>query len=182
MTLGLLSACLVSFVWILSHMLLMHVRPAENRIRSITLGYVLSLPLVYVTIRYFPWHLPDQHVLVSQAWRGPHPLQPFIHGYVFHLLVFFLYVECFYHVERAVTLRFLIEIMRQPGGAARLQDIMKQYNVREMVERRLTVLEEHHFIRRDGEVWCLKPKGRLFARAMQFSNFLFKSQGQSDRL
>ena len=176
MTLGLLAASLVSFVWIAAQMILMHIKPAENRIRSMTAGYLLSLPLVYVAVRHLPW--PD---LVPAGAPVPHPLQPLLHAYVFHLLVFLLYCECFYHVERAVSLRFLIEILRR-GGEVKLTDITEQYNVADMIERRLEALTLHNFVERDGDGWRLKPKGLFFARAMQFSNWIFQSKGQSDRL
>ncbi len=168
---GLLIALVVTLVWVSLQIGLMHLRPAENRIRSMTQGYLISLPFVYVAYRWFATPAP------GEAWA-----MGLVHAYLLHLLLYFFYVEGFYHVERAVTLRFLTEIMKQPGGQTRLADIMKHYNVREMVERRLEVLQQHQFVERRGDAWLLKPKGMVFARMMQFSSWVYQSKGQSDRL
>ena len=177
MAAGLFASLVVSFAWIFLQIGFMHVRPAENRIRSMTLFFAASLPFVFLLLR--PGLIPK---FITEASPGGNTAMQFLHAYFFHLLIFFLFVECFYHVERAVTLRFLIEIMRQPGGIARLGEITKDYNVRDMIARRLEALESHNFISRSGDVWRLKPKGRFFARAMQFSCWIFQSKGQSERL
>jgi hypothetical protein len=59
--------------------------------------------------------------------------------------------------------------------------MMKRYNVREMVERRLEGLEDHAFMARDGSTRRLRPKGMIFARIMQLSSWIYQSKSQSDR-
>ena len=50
-----------------------------------------------------------------------------------------------------------------------------------MIRRRLEVLQERQFIEQKDGAWRLKSKGRLFARTMQFSCWLFQCKGQKDR-
>ena len=106
MAAGLFIAVIVTLAWVVLQIGLMHVRPAENRIRSMTLGYVISLPFVFVAYRWLP--LPAS---IASASAGESWAMGLILAYLLHLLLYFCYVECFYHVERAVTLRFLTEIM-----------------------------------------------------------------------
>ena len=177
MPIALFIGTIISFAWMALHIGFMHIRPAENRFRSITLGYLLSLPFIFLA--YWVMPVPEE---VRAASAGQSVLMGLILSYILHLLLYFLYAECFYHVERAVSLRFLIEIMQQPGATATLDYIMRHYNVREMITTRLRVLESQNFITCAGNRWRLKPKGMFFAKAMQFSCWLFQSKGQSDRL
>lgn len=174
---GLIVCLLMSLAWSGLHVIAMHIRPTEKRFHAMFLAWALSLP--FIALAYFFLPLP---AAVASVGAGEQPGMGLFHAYLFHLLLFFLFVECFYHVERSVTLRFLIEILRQPQGRARLEDIRNMYHVGDMVERRLEALQDHHFITKRGEHWQLLPKGRFYARAMQFSAWVFQSKGQSERL
>ncbi len=172
---GILTAILVTLVWVFGHIGLMQFRPAENRIGSMTRGYLISLPFVFIVYRWFPWPAALAAAGAHEAW-----LMGLLHAYFGHLLLYFFYCEGFYHVERAVTTRLLIEIMNYPGGA-RIEDIQKDYNVKEMIRARLEVLRDHQFIEESNGAWRLKSKGLFFARAMQISAWIFQSKGQADR-
>lgn len=150
----------------------MHIRPAKNRIRAMTIGYLAGLPAVFLLCRL------DFLVFGTQTYERTGVI--LFHAYFLHLLIFLLYAECFYHIERAVTLRLLLEIQNgedHPGSAI---NITREYNAEEMVRRRLDVLESHAFVERRGESWMLRRKGRVFARLMQFSSWLFQSANQWD--
>lgn len=174
---GVFVALVVTAAWILAHVGWMQFRPAENRIRSMTRGYLLSLPLVWAAYRWLP-----APAAWAEAAAGEAAALGWFHAYFLHLLLFLLYVECFYHIERAVTTRILIEIMRHPGGAPTLDSIRRQYDVREMIRRRLDVLTEHQYIQKDGDRWKLLPRGRLFAAAMRISAWIFQSHSQRERV
>jgi len=167
----------ISFAWIGLHVALMHWKPAQSRIGSITKGYLISIPCLYVAWRWLP--LPGA---IVKASAGQEPLMGLFHAYTLHLLLYFFYVEGFYHVERAVSLRFLIEILQHRSEHVRLAEIMERYNIGEMISRRLGVLEQYRYIEKAGERWHLQRKGKIFARLMQFSSWIFQSKGQSDRL
>lgn len=175
---GLLAAVLTTIAWVLAQVGWMHIRPAQNRFKAMLAGYLASLPLVWVIVRF-----PAAAPLAARWAEGEASWTPLFHAYLFHLLQFLLYVECFYHVERSVTLRFLVEIQqRDTGAGATFADITGEYNIREMILRRMEVLQENHFVElRDGR-WFLKPKGRLFATAMQISTWIFQSDPQSERI
>jgi hypothetical protein len=166
---GLLIAVLVTAAWMLAQIGAMHIRPARNRLKSMALGYVVSLPFVYLACR---WFLP-----AGAAWAPG-----LLHAYVFHLLLFLFYVECFYHVERSVTLRFLMEILLRGEAGARLHDIQGEYSLDAMILARLEVLAENGFVEKRGDEWHLLAKGRLFATLMGISCWIFQSETQRERM
>lgn len=170
---GIIAASIVSAIWITIQILVMHLKPCQNRLKAMFLGFVLSLPLVYVV---FQW-LPGLKAIPLPEARG---VGLFI-AYFLHLLLFFLYAECFYHVERSVTLRLLLEILQRSPPGARLEQILADYNVRTMVPARLAVLRTNRFIEERNGRWHLKAKGRRLAQALQISSWIFQSTAQSDR-
>lgn len=172
---GLIAATLVTLIWVLAQVFVMHLRPAENRFKAMLAGYLASLPLVFIFAR---WIAP----LLAPAPAAAAGGSPVFHAYLSHLLLFFLYVECFYHVERSVTLRFLVEILARQGQPPRVEDIRGQYSIREMITARLEVLRQNGFAEERAGRWHLKAKARLLVTAMRFSVWLFQSEIQSERM
>jgi hypothetical protein len=174
---GIVAAVIVSLTWVVIQNLLMFVHPAENRFRTMVAGYLFSLPLVLVAYRWLP-PLPCFSVdgVVAEA-----PAMGLFHAYFFHLLLFFFYVQCFYHVERSVTLRLLLELMKHGDNGVPLQGIQGQYPVEGMIQQRLEILRDRGFVElRDGS-WHLCFKGALLARVTVAISWLFQSKGQHER-
>lgn len=175
MAAGIATAMLVTALWVACHVLWMHVRPTQRRLLAMAASYAVSVPLT----------LPMVHVC-RQWWTPPATEDPWlgvIHAFAFGLLFFLLFVECFYHVERSVTLRLLIEMSdRPPGRPVSLHGIEAEYNIDDMVGRRLALLGDRGFIEDTSGGWRLSPKGCFVARAMRASCDLFGSKTQDERL
>ena len=178
MILGIFAGCLVSILWIGAHIGWMHIRPAENRFKSMLAGYLISFPLPALACLWaFEWQC-------LHSWTsGPGTLWlSLLHAYIWHLLLFLAYAEFFYMVERSVTLRFLMEILRRPSDQAQIEQIQTDYNVESMIRRRLAILKETNFIELHEGKWRLKAKGLRIAKAMRVSAWIYQSVGQPDRL
>ena len=173
---GVMSALVVTFVWVLLQNLLMHICPSRNRFAAMVVGYVLSLPFVYVSYRGWP---------ELSTWltggRAESNTMGIFHAYFFHLLLFLFYVECFYHVERSVTFRLLVELLGAGTTGLPLYALQSRYSVDEMVAQRLEALHEKGFLDRQGDVWTLRPKGLILARATTVLSWVFQSKGQHER-
>ena len=142
---GVIAGSIVSVAWILLQIAWMHVRPAADRLGAMVTGYVASLPFVLIF--------------------APQTAIGLFHAYFIHLLLFFFYVQCFYHIERSVTFRLLVELLKTGKHGLPLSALQSRYSVTEMIEQRMEVLHQKGFLDRQGDVWTLKPKGLLLARA-----------------
>jgi hypothetical protein len=173
---GLLTAVAVSLAWILLHLLAMHVRPARNRFNAMLAAYLLSLPLVVLVYRWLS--LPTDATTADPGHFG----LGLFHAYMLHLLLFFQYVEFFYHAERSVTLRFLVTVLQAPNRTAHPADIQQEYSLEDMITRRLADLEQNRFIeKRDGR-WHDRAKGMLVTLVTIVLIWFFRSKPQSERL
>ncbi len=175
---GLFVAMLVSLVWILLQNLSMHFRPMENRFKPMVLGYLLSLPFVFVFYRWLPpLSVTIASMMQSEAWG-----MGLFHAYLLHLLFFFFYVQCFYHVERSVTLRILVELLKHGEQDISLDGLQQQYSLEEMINNRLEVMRDRGLVEfRDGR-WHLRLKGTLLAQAAAAGAWLFQAKHQHERM
>jgi len=174
---GIVTAILVSAIWIVLQNVLMHLRPAEHRLRAMFLGYCISLPFVFVVYRFMP-PLSDG---IAQATRGESPVAGLIHAYCLHLLLFFLYAECFYHLERSVTLRMFLELLPYGDGGATQQAIQSHYSVDDMVQKRLELMQNRGLIELIDNSWRLRSPGMLLARFASAGSWLFQFKAQNER-
>ena len=174
MATGVMVSLTISSLWIALQMAWMHVRPARNRFRAMLAGFAASLPVLVLVLGSSP----------VRAFHAAHFVEPyglvFFHALLCHTLVFFCYVECFYHVERAVTFRMLIEIAAHRDGIL-FSDLRKDYSVPGMVGARMEVLEARGFVVRRMHAWHLTSKGRLLARVMAGTLWLYQAKSQRDR-
>lgn len=171
---GLLAAIIVSAVWIVLQNLLMHFRPAENRFGAMLTGYLLSLPAVYLV---YQWLLSRPTPSTDEAYG-----LGLFHAYLFHLLLYFCYGECFYHVERSVTLRFFVEILQRGDRGAKIEAIQQDYSIDEMVRQRLEVMRDHQFLAGGHDGWRLRLKGAVLARLQMLGSRFFQFKGQHERM
>lgn len=174
---GILAAFVVSLIWIVLQNLLMFARPAENRFRAMLIGYLFSLPFVYVVCQWF-LHLPFPPGSPS-AMESPR--LGIIHAYFLHLLLFFFYAQCFYHVERSVTLRLLVELLQHEHEGIALQRLQDRYPVEEMIQQRLEVLRDRGFLELRDEALHLSLKGAALARITVLLLWLYQAEGQHER-
>lgn len=178
MAIGILAALLATLTWVVAHLLHMHRSPAKDRLAKMFRAFAATLPLA-LALTAALLHHPEWRVALAGT---EHPASAYGMAALMHVLFFFCYVECFYHVERAVTLRMVIEIQRHPGGPPTIPQLMSTYGVDDMIRRRLEDLKRNGFLEFDGHLWRLTAKGRLFASVMRVSNAIFNSKPQNERL
>lgn len=166
---GIVLAALVSLLWIIAQNLWMHWRPAANRFGAMLAGYLVSLPALWIGLRLLP------------ATTGESPWLAVVHTHVFHLLLFFCYVECFYHVERSVSLRLLVEILLAGPAGIRLESVRAQYSHADMIRERLQVMVARGLLRCDDGVYRLQPKARAFAQVVAFAAWVYQAKAQHER-
>ena len=175
---AIISSFGVTAIWILVHLISMHLKPAQRRMVAMTRVFVLSIPVLLATLAV----LNHSKKIVLVLNGNESVLMSYIFALLIHLLLFFLFVECFYHVERSVTLRLLIEIQTFQSGKPTIDAIMKDYSVDDMIRRRLEDMSRNGFVRKSNGAWVLSSKGRAMAGIMNFSSWIFQSKPQNERL
>ena len=173
-----ISSFAVTLLWIVGHLVAMHIRPAAGRMGAMARAWLASLPVLLVVL--VALNRMDKLVIALNGQE--HPLLSYFHALLLHVLLFFLFVECFYHIERSVTLRLLVEIDAATSAKPTVGYIMKDYSVDDMITRRLAAMEQSGFIKRAGDKWVLAGKGRSFAKIMGLSCWIFQSKPQNERL
>lgn len=176
---GIAVGLAVSAIWIGTQILLSRVLRTKSYFRAMLSGYLVSLPVVYLVWRSMASAFPAGWTTLVGAEHQAHVL---LHAYVVHLLIFFLYAECFYHVERSVTLRLLIEIRDYPYGPPTVDAISENYRVADMIGERLQVLGANNYLEKSGDRFLLSTKGRRFAIGVRLFCWIYQSKTQDQRL
>ena len=170
---GILTALVSTLFWVVIQNLWMHIRPHPQRFQAIVGGYVFSLPLVYFAYRWMPvWFEASPEEAPALGW---------VHAYLLHFLLFAFYGECFFHVERSVTLRLLVEILHAGPKGVDLESLRSQYPVGQMVAQRLEVLRKNGFVCQESGRWRLREKARFLARFAALGNWLLRASAQNER-
>jgi hypothetical protein len=172
---GILAAFLGFLLCVAGHLLAMHRSPAQGRLGAMTRAFALGFPvtlLLVPVVRAF-----------GGGWDGSeHPALAWLVAILLHVLLFFLFVECFYHIERSVTLRLLVELLEHPEGAATAVEIMRDYSVDDMIRRRLEDLVRNRWVEERSGRFRLTAKGERLARVMRTSIWIYQSKPQNERL
>lgn len=172
---GIIAALIGFLLCVAGHLASMHRRPVKGRLGAMTRAFVLGFPVTLALV-------PIVRSL-GRGWDGAeHPWIAWIVAVLLHVLLFFLFVECFYHVERSVTLRLLVELLEHPQGAASEEEIMRDYSVDDMIERRLADLVRNRWLEEAGGQYRLTAKGRNLARVMSTSLWIYQNKPQNERL
>jgi DNA-binding HxlR family transcriptional regulator len=171
---GLLAALLGFVLCVAGHLAAMHRHPTKGRLGAMTRAFALGFPATLLLV-------PLLRSL--GGWDGAeHPALAWIVAVLMHGLLFFLFVECFYHIERSVTLRLLVELLEHPQGAATGAEIMREYSVDDMIRRRLEDLVRNGWVEESAGRFRLTEKGRRFATVMRTSIWIYQSKPQNERL
>ena len=147
---------IVFLLCLAAHLITMRLRPVKGRLHAMTAaflpGFPLGVLLVFLLHRMGGWPV--------NLDGEESPLLAYILAPLLHLLLFFFFVECFYHIERSVTLRLLVELLEHPKGAATTEEIMREYSVDDMIRRRLADLLRNGWVRESDGRFQLTDKGR----------------------
>ena len=177
MATALIASFLVTLLWITMHLLLVHRKPCEHRLKAMTLAFLCSLPVLLL----FLFLLQQQTAIVLKLNGHENYSLAYSYALLLHLLFFLFFVECFYHLERSVTLRILIEI-GQTLTPVKVEAMEKDYSLDDMITRRLNDMLNSGWLYQKNGCWMLSQKALFLAKTMRFSCWLFQSKPQDQRL
>lgn len=156
---GMLLSLFLTLAWIAAHLLIFHIRRPEKMFRvilSLFLPTAALFPALYLAT-------PAALGFLPAAYCGTPVGLGMANGLLVHFLFFATYMEFFYYVTRAITLRILVELIER-GGSAEIAAIQEEYNIGTMIAARLEAMEQNGFLYRDGERFLNTAKGRRYGR------------------
>jgi hypothetical protein len=154
---GLVLAWVLVWVWALVQGIVFQLRAPEKAFASMV-SWFAPMPVVYVAL-----HLvtpPDLGVLPERFVGGAAALS-LLNGLVLLILLFLTGVLFYYHADRSITVRLLIEMARAPQQRMSLEEMQAVCGVEVLMHDRLRTMAMNGFLEeRDGR-YHLAPKGRL---------------------
>lgn len=162
---GMVISLLLCNCWILAQLLVFHFISNRRTFRTLTLLFLLSLPLYGVGYLGTPPHLG----FLPDAFAQTPLLLGLLNGLGLHVLFYFTYLACFYYVERPLTWRILIPLLRTADGKMTLSELKEVYGLTYVIQRRLVGMEEGGLvIQREGK-YFLTSKGERLGKFFHFA-------------
>ena len=166
---GILISAVLIPIGIAFQILIAHIFQPKKLFNLAATIFLLSLPVYGAAYFYFP---EAGHVLWWQIELPAHPIG-FINGFIVHLFLFLNYVQCLYYFSRPVTLRVVIEFFQAKGQALTISELQHRYNLKKMIESRLSLLTLHCYLVQRGIGYELTRKGKIFAALFLFLRRFF---------
>lgn len=92
----------------------------------------------------------------------------FIVGASWYVFLFLSYAQFYFLVDRGISARILVEILRAKGENLSHDELRKRYSPETLQSRRLNDMLYGHYVVQENSVYRLTPKGRLNARMFDF--------------
>lgn len=163
-SLGLIAA------WVCAQLVVFHVTHPRQLFRTLTLLFVLSLPVYIACYLLTP---PTLGFLPRELAQSP-LLLGLLNGLILHHLLYVTYVAFFYYIDRPLTLRILIALLKDPQRKWTLSELQTVYQLTHMIQRRLEAMEAGRLVvEREGR-YFLTPKGRRIGKFFYWGKTFLK--------
>jgi hypothetical protein len=154
---GIILAGLLIAAWALVQGMVFRLRPPQKAFASMVAWYAPYVPAYVLLYLVTP---PDMGVLSERFSRAGHALG-LLNGLALLILLFLTGVLFYYHADRSITVRLLIELARAPQQRLSLDQLQTVCGVDVLMQGRLESMALNGFlVLRDGR-YQLAPKGRL---------------------
>lgn len=154
---GILLAWTLVWIWAALQGVVFQLRAPEKAFASMVRCFA-PMPVAYVALhRLTP---ADLGILPERAMGGAGALS-LLNGLALLILLFLTGVLFYYHADRSITVRLLIEMARSPQQCMTLDQMQAVCGVEVLMHDRLRTMAMNGFLEeRDGR-YHLAPKGRL---------------------
>ena len=154
---GIVLAWVLVWAWALVQGIVFQLRAPEKAFASMV-SWFAPMPLAYVAI-----HLltpGDLGFLPERFVGGPWALS-LLNGLALLILLFLTGVLFYYHADRSITVRLLIEMARAPQQRMSLAEMQAVCGVEVLMHDRLRTMAMNGFLEERDGVYCLASKGRV---------------------
>ena len=154
---GLLLAGLLIAVWVLVQGMIFQLRAPQKAFASMVAWFAPMVPAFVLLSVLTPADLG----FLPERFARAAPALGLLNGLAMLVLLFLTGVLFYYHADRSITVRLLIELARAPQQRLSLDQLQVVCGVEVLMQDRLDTMTMNGFlVRRDGS-YHLAPKGRL---------------------
>jgi hypothetical protein len=154
---GLVLAWALVWVWALVQGIVFRLRAPEKAFASMV-SWFAPMPVAYVALHRFT---PADLGILPERFVGRSAALSLLNGLAVLILLFLTGVLFYYHADRSITVRLLIEMARAPQQRMSLDEMQAVCGVEVLMHDRLHTMAMNGFlVERDG-VYHAAPKGRL---------------------
>jgi len=143
---GLLLSVLMIAVWGLVQLVVFHTFRPRNPLKSMIASFLPALPGYLLLYAATP---PTLGILPHHLAATPAPLGV-LNGFLILFLLFLTCVQFYYHLNRAISLRILIEFERVAGRSMTLDQIEDACSLSSLIGGRLEALVAYGLVLRSG--------------------------------
>jgi hypothetical protein len=154
---GIILAGLLIAAWTLVQGMVFQLRAPQKAFASMAAWFAPMVP-AFVLIHLLT---PADLGFLPERFARAEPALGLLNGLALLVLLFLTGVLFYYHADRSITVRLLIELARAPQQRLSLDELQAVCGVEVLMQDRLDTMTMNGFlVRRDGS-YHLAPKGRL---------------------
>jgi hypothetical protein len=154
---GMVLAWVLVWVWAVVQGIVFQLRAPEKAFASMV-AWFAPMPVAYVAL-----HLatPADLGFLPDRFVGGAAALSLLNGLVLLVLLFLTGVLFYYHADRSITVRLLIEMARAPQQRLSLDQMQAVCGVEVLMHDRLRTMAVNGFLEERDGIYHLAPKGRV---------------------
>lgn len=154
---GIILAGLLIAIWALVQGMVLQLRAPQKAFASMVAWFAPMVP-AFVLIHLLT---PADLGFLPERFARAAPALGLLNGLALLVLLFLTGVLFYYHADRSITVRLLIELARAPQQCLSLDQLQAVCGVEVLMQDRLDTMAMNGFLVRCGGSYHLAPKGRL---------------------
>lgn len=154
---GIILAGLLIAAWALVQGLVFQLRAPQKAFASMVAWFAPAVPAFVLLYLLTPVDLG----FLPERFTGATPALGLLNGLALLILLFLTGVLFYYHADRSITVRLLIELARAPQQRLSLAQLQEVCGVEVLMEDRLDSMAMNGFLVRHNGRYHLAPKGHL---------------------
>ena len=154
---GMVLAWVLVWVWALVQGIVFQLRAPEKAFASMVVWFA-PIPVAYVALHLLT---PPDLGFLSERFAGGAAALSLLNGLALLVLLFLTGVLFYYHADRSITVRLLIEMARAPQQRMTMDQMQAVCGVEVLMHDRLHTMAMNGFLEERDGVFHLAPKGRV---------------------
>jgi hypothetical protein len=154
---GMVLAWVLVWVWAVGQGIVFQWRAPEKAFASMV-AWFAPMPVAYVLLHLLT---PPDLGLLPERFVGGAAALSLLNGLALLVLLFLTGVLFYYHADRSITVRLLIEMARAPQQRMSMDQMQAVCGVEVLMHDRLRTMAMNGFLEERGGRYHLAPKGRL---------------------